>query len=51
MYLPLWARYCSESLVRFSCNHFAVTANKLLSVVDGLAGLSLCFFVCICIYI
>jgi hypothetical protein len=51
MDLPLWARSCSECLVRGSCNHFAVTADKVPCVVDGHAGLSVCMCVYICIYI
>jgi hypothetical protein len=55
MYLLLWARNCNECLGRGSCNHFAVTADTLLCVVDGLAGLSLCvyvyIYVCVCVYI
>jgi hypothetical protein len=46
MYLPLWARKCSERLVRDSYNYLAVTADKLPSVVDGFAGLC----VCVCVY-
>jgi hypothetical protein len=49
MDLSLWARKCSESLVRGSCNHFSVTADKEWCVVDGLVGLSLC--VCVCVYL
>jgi hypothetical protein len=49
MDLSLWARKCSENLVRISCNHFAVTADKWPCGLDGLAGLSLC--VCVCVYI
>jgi hypothetical protein len=49
MDLPLCAHKCSESLVRGNCNHFAVTADKVPCVVDGLAGLSVC--VCVCVYI
>jgi hypothetical protein len=51
MDLWLWTRMCSEILVRVSCNHFAVTGDKTQCVVDGLAGLSLCVFVCLYIYI
>jgi hypothetical protein len=47
--MPLWARNCSEILVRGNCNHFTVTAEKGPCVVDGLVGLSLC--VCVYIYI
>jgi hypothetical protein len=53
--MPLWALKCSEILVRFSCNHFAVNADKGPCVVDGLAGLSLCvciyICVCVCVYV
>jgi hypothetical protein len=51
MDLPLWAGKCSENLVRGSCNHFGVTAEKMSFVVHGLAGLSLCVCVCVCVYI
>jgi hypothetical protein len=34
MDFPLWARKCCECLVRFSCNNFAVTAEKGPCVVD-----------------
>jgi hypothetical protein len=55
MDLPLWARKCSVSLVRGSCNHFAVTADKWPCVVDEFAGLSLCVcmfvYIYICIYV
>jgi hypothetical protein len=57
MDLPMWARNCSESLVRGNCNHFVVTVNIRPCVVHALAGLSLCvclyiyICVCICIYI
>jgi hypothetical protein len=47
--LPLWARQCSEVLVRSWCNHLEVTADKRPCVVDWLAGLSLC--VCVCVYV
>jgi hypothetical protein len=49
MDLPLWARKCSDGVVRVICNHFAVAAEKRVCMVDGLAGLYLC--VCLCIYI
>jgi hypothetical protein len=49
MDLPLRARKCSEGLLRGNCNHFAVAADKMPCVGDGLDGLSLC--VCMCIYI
>jgi hypothetical protein len=42
---PLWVRKCREVLVRGSCNHFAVTADKRPCVLNGFAGLSLCVFV------
>jgi hypothetical protein len=51
MDLPLWSHKCSESLMRGSCNHFAVTAVQKQFVVDGLAGLSECVCVYVCIYI
>jgi hypothetical protein len=38
-----------RNLLRGSCNHFAVTAEKGPCVIDGLLGLSLC--VCMCVYI
>jgi hypothetical protein len=43
----------SESLVRCSCNYFAVTAAKKPCVEHGLAfmSLSVCVCVCVCIYI
>jgi hypothetical protein len=49
MDLALWARKCSESLVRGSCNYFAVTANKGPCVVHGHDGLSLCVCLCVCL--
>jgi hypothetical protein len=49
MDLPLWGFMCNEFLLRFSCNHFAVTAERGPCVVDTLAGRSLS--VCVCIYI
>jgi hypothetical protein len=50
---PLWARKCSESLVRDSCNHLIVTADKGPCVVDGFTGLSLCvcIYICVCLRI
>jgi hypothetical protein len=49
--MPLWARKCSEGLVRGSCNYFAVTTEKGPCVIDGLAGLSLCVCVFVCVYV
>jgi hypothetical protein len=49
MDLPLFARNGREFHVRGSCNHFAVTADKWLCVVNGFDGLSLC--VCLYIYV
>jgi hypothetical protein len=55
MDLPLWARKCSEDLVRGSCNHFAVIADKWPCVLDGLAGPSMCvrmcIYICVCVYV
>jgi hypothetical protein len=53
MYLPLWARKCSECVVRGSCNHFAVNADKLPCVVDGFSGMSLCVcvYIHVCVYV
>jgi hypothetical protein len=50
---PPWARRWIEYLVRGSCNHFPVTADKGPCVVDDFAGLSVCVYVfmCLCIYI
>jgi hypothetical protein len=42
---------CSEDLVRGSCNHFAVKADKGPCVVDGIGGLSVCVFIYIYIYV
>jgi hypothetical protein len=56
MDLPLSSRNCSDGLLRGSCNHFAVTADKRLCMVDELAGLFLCvrvsiyICVCVCVY-
>jgi hypothetical protein len=47
MDLLLWARKCCESLVRGSCNNFAVTADKLPCVEHGHSGMSVC--VCVCV--
>jgi multisubunit Na+/H+ antiporter MnhF subunit len=49
MDLTLWARKCSEVLVRGSCKHFAVTASKGPCVLAGLVGLSVCVCVCACV--
>jgi hypothetical protein len=50
MDLPLLARKCSERILRCSCNHFAVTADKGRCVVNGYAGLSVCVCIYICVY-
>jgi hypothetical protein len=44
---------CSEVLVRGSCIHFAVTADKEPCVVDGLPTLSLylCLYIYVCVCI
>jgi hypothetical protein len=49
MDLTFWSHKCSEILVRGSCNHFAVTADKGPCGVGGLSSLSL--YVCVCVYI
>jgi hypothetical protein len=46
--LAAWSCKCSEIRVRGICNHFAVTADKEPSLINGLAVL---FSVCLCVYI
>jgi hypothetical protein len=48
--LSMWWRKSCECIVRGRCNHFAVNADKVPFVVNGLAGFSLCVCVCLCIY-
>jgi hypothetical protein len=51
MDLLVWARKRGESPLHCSCIHFAVTTDKEPSVLDGLAGLSLCVCVLINMYV